>query len=143
MGRGEITIPQTIHDKMVEHGRSCLPYEACGLLSGINHNVQSIWQLENEWKSDRRFFVRKKIVEETVQKIKQLNEQVLAVYHSHPTTAPVPSNYDITNHPDDHVFMVIISYKTRPPITKWYHIQESVYESCSFFVEQPAEPGPF
>jgi len=114
---------------------SCLPYEACGLLSGSNNKVQSMWELENKWKSDKHFLVRKKQVEEALQKINQRNEQVLAVYHSHPTTAPVPSYNDIVNHPDDNVNMVIISYKKRSPITRWYRIQGSVYEACTFIVE--------
>jgi proteasome lid subunit RPN8/RPN11 len=109
-----------------------LPYEACGLLSGDKYNVQSIWHLENEWKSDRRFFVSKTVIEETIQKFKKPNEQVRAIYHSHPTTAPVPSSYDISSHPNENVKMVIVSYKTNPPITKMYNIRGSNYEECLF-----------
>ena len=69
MDSEKITIPQTIYNKMLAHGRLSLPFEACGFLSGNNYKVQSIWQLENEWKSDRRFFVSKRIVEYTVQEI--------------------------------------------------------------------------
>lgn len=130
-----MVIPRTIHDKMLEHGQSCLPYEACGLLSGNDHYVTSIWPLENERKSTKHFFVSKAIVQETLSKLEKLNEQVLAVYHSHPTTAPVPSFRDITNHLDENVKMVIISYKMRTPITKWYHIKDFYYETCPFWIE--------
>ncbi|MBM7573682.1 Mov34/MPN/PAD-1 family protein [Aquibacillus albus] len=135
MSNKKIVIPQIIYNQMVENGRSNLPYETCGLLSGIDDYVQSIWHLENEVKSVSRFFVKKETVEETMRKINQLEEQVLAIYHTHPTTAPVPSSYDIFNHPDEKVSMLIISYKTNPPITKWYNIQGSKYVEHLFFIE--------
>ncbi|MGJ9458034.1 Mov34/MPN/PAD-1 family protein [Oceanobacillus sp. CF4.6] len=93
--------------------------------------------------SNKRFFVSKKIVEETIRKIKNRDEQVIAVYHPHPTTAPVPSFYDVSNHPDDHLDMVIISYKTRPPITKWYHIKGANFEACPFWIEPSPQPELF
>ncbi|MFD1446445.1 M67 family metallopeptidase [Oceanobacillus profundus] len=134
MEEKKIIIPQAIYKNMLEHGRSSLPFEACGLLSGNNHKINSIWQLDNKLRSDRRFFVEKRTIEKTIQEIKNLNEQVIAVYHSHPTTAPVPSVYDITNHPDNKVKMVIISYKTNPSITKCYQIEKTSYEECLFYI---------
>lgn len=121
---------------MVGSGSLHLPYETCGLLSGTNNHVQSLWHLENELKSAKRFFVRRKSVEEAVQQIKQLGEQVLAIYHTHPTTAPVPSSFDLTNHTDDKVNMVIISFKTNPPVTKWYTIKGTHYAERLFCIEQ-------
>lgn len=130
-----IVIPQIIHNKMVESGKANLPYETCGLLSGTNNRVLLLWHLENELKSAKRFFVRKKTVEKTIQKIKNLEEQVLAIYHTHPTTAPVPSSYDMTNHPDEKVNMVIISFKTNLPVTKWYTIKGQHYTERLFCIE--------
>ncbi|WP_430788250.1 Mov34/MPN/PAD-1 family protein [Virgibacillus flavescens] len=135
MSSERLNIPQAIYDQMLAHGRTTLPFETCGLLSGNNGNVQSIWKLENELKSDRRFFVGKGIIEETIREIKSLDEQVLAIYHTHPTTAPVPSFYDITNHPDEVVKMVIVSYKTMHPITKCYNICGANHQECLFWLE--------
>ncbi|MGP4038681.1 Mov34/MPN/PAD-1 family protein [Gracilibacillus sp. D59] len=105
------------------------------MLSGKDNHVLSIWPLKNEVKSVSRFFVKKEIVEESIQKIKQLEEQVLAIYHNHPTTDPVPSSYDVLNHSDDNVDMVIISYKNNSPKTKWYQIQGSNYVERLFFID--------
>ncbi|WP_173918943.1 M67 family metallopeptidase [Halobacillus sp. Marseille-Q1614] len=135
MNRKQIHVPPAIYDSMLVHGKSCLPYEACGLLSGKGNFIKAIWPLENEWKTAHRFFVSKQVVEQTVARITQLGEQVLAVYHSHPTTAPVPSMYDIKNHPDPTVKMVILSFKTPTPLTKWFDIQGSTYEECPFFID--------
>jgi [CysO sulfur-carrier protein]-S-L-cysteine hydrolase len=131
----QIIIPLSIHKQMVEHGNLALPYEACGVLAGNQTNVQSIWQLENEWKSDRRFYVSKHEVERTVKRIKQVNQNVLAIYHSHPYTAPIPSTLDIANHPADNVKMVIISFKGGSPLVKWYRIRDANYEECLFWID--------
>lgn len=135
MDREKIIIPQTLYNQMIEHGKVALPYEACGMLSGHHPNIKSIWPLENIWKSDRRFFVSKKVVEQTIQKVNDLDEQIIAIYHTHPSTAPTPSFYDIKNHIDNNLKMVIISYKTNSAITKWYQITDSCYEECLFWID--------
>lgn len=135
MDRDKIIIPQTLYNQMIEHGREALPYEACGLLSGNHQNIKSIWPLENVWKSDRRFFVSKKIVKQTIQKANDLDEQILAIYHTHPSTAPIPSFYDIKNHVDNNIKMVIVSYKTKSAITKWYQVVDYSYEECLFLID--------
>ncbi|WP_174615531.1 Mov34/MPN/PAD-1 family protein [Virgibacillus ihumii] len=131
----KIVIPQTIYNEMLEHGRWNLPNEACGLLAGNDHHVHSIWQLKNEWKSVKRFFVSKDNVDETIKKIEYRKEQVIAVYHTHPVSAPVPSFYDIAHHPDANIKMMIISYKKNPPSAKCYTIQNSDCEECPFSIE--------
>jgi proteasome lid subunit RPN8/RPN11 len=131
----KIIIPAICYKEIVEHVRLNLPYEVCGLLAGKNNKIQSVWKLENEIKSDRRFFVGERKIAETMQLIKKQEEQILAVYHSHPTTAPVPSSYDITNHFNDRVLMIIISYKSINPKVKCYHIKKETYKECPFLIE--------
>src|SRR5690625_351984 len=60
MDSEKIIIPQSLYDQMIEHGRVTLPYEACGMFSGNNQKIKSFWPLENESKSDRRFFCKQK-----------------------------------------------------------------------------------
>ncbi|MCC2250671.1 Mov34/MPN/PAD-1 family protein [Virgibacillus sp. AGTR] len=131
----QIIIPLSIHNQMVEHGVSTLPYEACGLLAGNQTNVQSIWQLKNECKSDRRFFVSKHNVERTLNRINEEKQDVLAIYHSHPFTAPIPSTLDMINHPDTDIKMIIISFKRGSPTVRWYRIRDTNYEECLFRIE--------
>ncbi len=128
-------IPETIYEEMVRQCHLNLPYEACGLLSGNEQTVQSLWVLQNELKSDRRFFVSKMVVEETLLKVKNKGERVLVIYHSHPTTAPVPSYTDRMNHPDDGIMMMIVSFKTLPPIVKGYQLQSNSYLERPIFID--------
>ncbi|WP_332694824.1 M67 family metallopeptidase [Halalkalibacter lacteus] len=131
----KIIIPTSYYKEIVEHGKLNLSYEVCGLLAGKKDKVQSVWPLENEIKSDRRFFVGEKKIEETMRLIEKQEEKILAVYHSHPTTAPVPSSYDIANHFNEHVLMVIISYKSMNPKIKCFRIKHETYKECPFLIE--------
>lgn len=130
----EIYISKKIYDQMIEHGRNTLPYEACGLLSGNNNYICSWWPLWNEAQSTKRFYVSKDVVEHTIRDIDLQNEHVIAIYHTHPLTKPIPSKYDILHHIDEAVKMVIISYRTILPIAKCYSISKATYEECLFSI---------
>jgi proteasome lid subunit RPN8/RPN11 len=122
------------YDMMIDHCSSCLPYEACGILAGRNNEVDSIWKLENELKSVRRFFISKNKIEETIREISKQEKAILAIYHSHPSTSPVPSYLDIVNHPDPSVKLVIVSYKLKVVKVKCYDISNRLYKECPFSI---------
>ncbi|MGP4062201.1 M67 family metallopeptidase [Halobacillus sp. H74] len=129
-------ISKTLYDQMINHGLQDLPYEACGLLAGAEQgHIRSVWPLKNEWKSSTRFYVSKKVVEETLEQIDLKGQKVLAVYHSHPATAPYPSYTDLKNHTEYGVKMVIVSYKTSYPHTKCFSISEKSYDEHPFLID--------
>lgn len=131
----QVIISEYLLKEMIDHARNHLPYESCGLLAGNDGKVNSFWVLENELKSDRRFFVSKTVVEKTLKQIAGRKENVIAIYHSHPTTAAIPSSYDIINHPDSDIKMLIVSFKSEPPEAKCYHILHPTYSECPFLIE--------
>ncbi|WP_255437513.1 Mov34/MPN/PAD-1 family protein [Thalassobacillus sp. CUG 92003] len=128
-------IPADVYETMVRHGDSCLPFEGCGLLAGIDYEILSFWPFENEIKSDRRFFVNKRVVSATLDQINQRNENVIAIYHTHPSTAPVPSSFDLASHADQNIKMLIVSYKFTTPKAKCYDIAGKSYRECPFFIK--------
>ncbi|MCP3029093.1 Mov34/MPN/PAD-1 family protein [Halobacillus sp. A5] len=123
-----LIIPMDIYNDMIKLGRMSLPYEVCGLLTGFRSTIYTNWPLVNEAKSVHRFFVSQSVVEQTLKRIEEKSEEVLAVYHSHPTTSPIPSSYDIEHH-DNEVKMIIISYKNNPPAVKCFQIFNHTYYS--------------
>ncbi|MET3683736.1 proteasome lid subunit RPN8/RPN11 [Alkalibacillus flavidus] len=127
MNQIQLIMPQLIYSKIIEHCRDSLPNESCGLLTGNDNHVNRFWPLDNELKSTKLYFVSKRSLEKVLTKINQTGEQVLAIYHTHPTTAPVPSYYDLQNHPDETVQMMIISFKTEPPKSKIYTIKNRLH----------------
>ncbi|WP_053217519.1 Mov34/MPN/PAD-1 family protein [Virgibacillus senegalensis] len=124
---GTIYLPARLKEKMIQHTRECLPYETCGLLSGTTNRVSSIWKLESEIKHRYRYFVSKDTVDKTMKDIQSKQEQVLAIYHSHPTAPPVPSKEDILHHPEPHICMLIVSLQAKSTTWKGYTIAHGHY----------------
>ncbi|WP_194287339.1 Mov34/MPN/PAD-1 family protein [Gracilibacillus oryzae] len=127
LNEGPILFSKGIFNEMIQHGMECIPYEACGLLSGKENHVITIWPLKNERKSQKQFFVSEKIVEQTLKEIEKSGEFLQAIYHTHPTTSPIPSSVDLANHADENIAMVIISYKQKTPLVKWYVLMHKQY----------------
>ncbi|GAE92694.1 hypothetical protein JCM21714_1705 [Gracilibacillus boraciitolerans JCM 21714] len=127
-----IEVPFVIYQEIVKEGQNKLPNEACGLITGKSKKVLTFWPLVNEAHSSHRYYVSKEIVQQNLQKMYKKEEQLLAIFHTHPTTAPVPSPYDIKNHPDDSVDMVIVSYKFDQPKLKWYTKVSSQFKNISW-----------
>ncbi|ASF38025.1 hypothetical protein CEH05_02460 [Halobacillus halophilus] len=115
-------VPFTIFQEMIAHCHSYLPFEGCGLLSGVGNQVRHIWTLHNEAESNKSFYVSKQHVEEAINHAVRKNDRILAVFHSHPTTSALPSSYDLLQHADPEVHMVIVSFKRETPEVKCYQI---------------------
>ncbi|SET76899.1 Proteasome lid subunit RPN8/RPN11, contains Jab1/MPN metalloenzyme (JAMM) motif [Oceanobacillus limi] len=105
-----VKIPREIFVMVIKHCQEALPNEACGFLSGkVNETVSSIWRMKNEANSRHQFLVSRANVKETLRKVEAKKEQVIALYHSHPTAPPIPSTDDLRYHPDEEVNMLILS----------------------------------
>lgn len=128
-----IIISKTVYNQLIEEGRQHLPYEACGFICGCNHVVHSYFPLKSEIQSTNRFLVGKESIEKAVKSIQKRNEKILAIYHTHPTTSPIPSRIDLLHHPkEEKLDMVIISYKYEQPVLKWYKIMNQNYKECLY-----------
>ncbi|MDX8046614.1 M67 family metallopeptidase [Gracilibacillus sp. S3-1-1] len=129
-----IIIPEYIYEQIITEGNKRLPYEACGLLAGNKNQVHSFWPLNNHLQSSRRFFVPKEEVRAAERQIINKKEQVLAVFHTHPSTKAVPSYYDLQNHPTVDVAMVIVSFKHDDPVMKWYAVRHNDYHEVKWSI---------
>ncbi|WP_394184809.1 Mov34/MPN/PAD-1 family protein [Metabacillus halosaccharovorans] len=130
MSNNKLTIAQDSYVEIIDHCFSEMPYEACGIVSGVNNTVITVWKLKNESKSENRYFVSKEKVQQIYNDIFNNGENVLGIYHSHPKTSPIPSKFDLMNHPYQDVKMIIVSLKKKKPVIKCYEIvNQSYYES--------------
>src|SRR3974377_827989 len=97
-----LQIPRQIHDAMIAHAQSELPHECCGLLAGniltgsdaALGRVTERYPLINSAASSVEFLSDPRSMFEAVRAMQRSATEVLAVYHSHPTSVPVPSKKD-------------------------------------------------
>lgn len=126
MVRFRLEIPSAIVDAILAHAQSVSPNECCGFLAGnveagvghVSHHVP----LTNELASPTEYAVPVKELLRAAKEMRSSGVGELAVYHSHPTSAPVPSRRDIErNGYGDAVIHVIIGLTgNAPDVRAWW-----------------------
>jgi [CysO sulfur-carrier protein]-S-L-cysteine hydrolase len=95
---------------MITHCRKELPMEGCGLLSGRKGIVESIWPMENMNRSPNSFSMDLKQIRKVFDLINNQHEELVGIYHSHPTAKAYPSPQDIAYNNYPEVAHFIISF---------------------------------
>ncbi|HXG94768.1 MAG TPA: M67 family metallopeptidase [Blastocatellia bacterium] len=91
-----IHITQAVRRAIEEHALRSRPAECCGLLSGRNGTVTDIHPLRNcADNPETRYFASPEDLFAAMRRIRESNQMLLGIYHSHPRTAPYPSASDI------------------------------------------------
>lgn len=99
---------------MVAHAQSELPNECCGLLAGRVGpdgevaEVETSFALINELKSPTEFRSEARNHLAAEREIRRLGLEVLAVYHSHPSSEPIPSKKDLERNYSERIMNLII-----------------------------------
>ncbi len=90
-----LEIGQHLLQRMLEHCWEDRPHEACGILTGRGNQVLHGYATDNARRSPVYYEV------DPAQQLKVLTEmdgrgdELIAIYHSHPTSPPKPSGNDI------------------------------------------------
>jgi proteasome lid subunit RPN8/RPN11 len=89
-----VVVPESIREQLIAHARSEAPNEACGLLAFRDQVAERYLPGENTLGSPYRFELRPG---DPGDFFLEDEGYELAVFHSHPETAPRPSRTDIEN----------------------------------------------
>jgi proteasome lid subunit RPN8/RPN11 len=140
-----IQIPIAIYEEMVTHARAELPFECCGLLAGRIDPAEGIdpdivlpvrralkrYPLINAAQSRTEYLSDPRSMFEAVRDMRALGLEILAVYHSHPTSEPVPSRTDRERNFSPEVVNFIISLKPETPeVRGWWLTAEEHHEAA-------------
>jgi proteasome lid subunit RPN8/RPN11 len=121
-----LILARKFYEEMVSHALSERPNECCGLLAGVIDagvgrvvegyplvNVAETPAIEY-WSDPRSMFAADK-------DMRKRGLDVLAIYHSHPTSEPVPSRKDRERNYSEHVVNFILGLLTDPPtVCAWW-----------------------
>ncbi len=127
-------IEHKLFKEMVDIGRQKFPLEICGFLIGTGFFIKDWIELENTSAKPYTFHVKQEAVDCALAEVVKRESEVIAIFHTHPTTNPIPSTQDIYHHPDKKLLMAILSYKNKEPILKCYRINENSYTEVPFFI---------
>ncbi|MEK6726154.1 MAG: M67 family metallopeptidase [Deltaproteobacteria bacterium] len=88
-------IPKTIIDKILAHAREGYPDEICGLIAGKNGLVSRIFRTTNIDKSSISYMMEPAEQFKAFKEMRAEGLELLAIYHSHPTSPAYPSQTDV------------------------------------------------
>jgi [CysO sulfur-carrier protein]-S-L-cysteine hydrolase len=116
-----IRLPRSVRDAIVAHAFAEAPLECCGLLVGAAGAVSAAILLDNEARSPTRFRASPESLFRALKQCRAEDWDVIAIYHSHPTSAAVPSLIDIAEHHWPGTWSVIISLSgPEPDVQAWW-----------------------
>ena len=141
-----IRIPYSAARQLADHAANQQPNEACGLLAGRGDHILAAYPLKNIAPAPKtRFQIDPR---EQLQALKAIDEAQLdwiGAYHSHPRSAPIPSQSDIEACVDSGLLQLIVSIARRKPQLKLWRIKpdavvpiDLIYETDDPPADEPA-----
>ena len=123
-----LLLSREIHDAMIAHCLRESPREACGILGGVAPVVSEFFPLRNVLESPTRYEADPKQVIDAVVKLRAISGEILAIYHSHPKFAAVPSVADLTMNYYGELPRIIVSLLSKPADVRVWILREDSFE---------------
>lgn len=114
MNSPEIQIPRKITNQLLHLAQISPDFEICGLIGGKNGLPVHCYPIKNSAELPRQRFLLDAGQQISVMaKMRELGEDLFAIFHSHPTSPALPSTHDLelAAYPD--VLYLIISLNTK------------------------------
>jgi [CysO sulfur-carrier protein]-S-L-cysteine hydrolase len=158
----QLIVPRDIYEGMISQARSELPNECCGLLAGRVQEAgvrgqeaevrsqrseirgqeadasravitaQRRYALVNSNASPREYLSDARSMFEAVRDMRRFGLEIVAIYHSHPTSAPVPSRTDLERNYSPEVMNLIISLQSDEPQIRAWWLEENGYREADW-----------
>jgi proteasome lid subunit RPN8/RPN11 len=129
---------------MIAQARAQAPNECCGLLAGcISGGVgraTELWPIGNDLASPTRYQTNANDLLAAFRRLRDLDLELLAVYHSHPSSEPVPSRHDVmeNTYGETVVHLIVGLAGAEPEIRGWW-IAESGCREVELTASEPCD----
>jgi proteasome lid subunit RPN8/RPN11 len=142
-----LVIPKDVYSVMVGQALTEQPNECCGLLAGTLEapkdgdlavgRVVRRYPLVNAAASPKRYHSEGRDLLDAHKDMRHEVLELLAVYHSHPTSEPVPSRTDQENwwH-GPNVVCLIVSLTTTPPTVRGWWMTEQGFHEAEWMIKE-------
>ncbi|HZT83219.1 MAG TPA: M67 family metallopeptidase [Gemmataceae bacterium] len=129
-------LPRRLYEEMLAQAAAELPNECCGLLAGRVADgvgvVEARYPLVNAAASPREYLSDGRSMFAAVRDIDRRGLDILAVYHSHPTSAPVPSRTDLERNSYPDAMCLIVSLQGAAPEVRAWRLTETDYREAEW-----------
>ena len=125
-----LILKQEDYQKILEHARTGLPNEACGLLGGYTNEdgsqvITDVYLLRNVDESREHCSMDPKEQFAAIKDIRSKGRELLGNFHSHPESPSRPSEEDIRLAYDSKIHYLILSLMEEGnPVLNSFHIEK-------------------
>jgi proteasome lid subunit RPN8/RPN11 len=136
-------LPRRIYEVVLAQARAELPNECCGLLAGriVEEGGRRLGRVERHYplpntaaEPTRRYFCDDRSLFDAHRDMRQRGLELLAIYHSHPTSEPVPSRTDLEWNYWPGVLALIVSLKSAEPSVRGWWMEEKDFHEAEWEV---------
>ena len=121
----ELQIPNNIFEQMLKQAEVEAPIEACGILAGKDGEVEKLYKMTNADRSSDHFMMEPKEQFKVAKDIRSAGLEMLAIYHTHPTTPARLSAEDIRLALTPNITYIIVSLQdSASPVIKGFLMQD-------------------
>lgn len=120
----QLIIPEHVFDEMLAHCREGYPSEGCGILAGNGNHVSQIYKMTNTEGSPVSYLIDSQEQFKVMKDMREKNLSMVAIYHSHPSSAAYPSQKDVSLAFYNDAVYVIVSLMEKEPAIKGFMIIE-------------------
>ncbi len=108
-----LKLPRPLVNNILTQAQHSPENEICGLIGGHNHIGQHCYPINNAATDQRhRYQINPKEQIDAMRKMRENNEQLIAIYHSHPHTPARPSHTDLNEAEYPEAAYLIVSLNT-------------------------------
>ena len=135
-----LEVPRRLYEELVAQAVAELPNECCGVLAGtVAGGVGRVTQrypLVNAAASPVEFESEPASLLSAWNDINRQKLEVLAVYHSHPMSEPVPSRKDLARSWSPDVVNFILSLLHSPPMVRGWWLTDEGYQGAEWTIQE-------
>ncbi len=138
-----LVLPRSVYEAMIAQAQAEQPLECCGLLAGVveegTGRVVKAYPLVNALASAVEYESEPRGLIAADRDMRTAGLEVLAVYHSHPSSPPLPSRKDLQRNwavrdlTGDRVHL-ILSLLQSPPVVRAWWLGETDYREAEWEV---------
>lgn len=89
-----VEIRQSVLGEITDHARAEAPLECCGILIGADRRIERAARARNSLGSPTRYLIDPEDHFAALKSARENGQAVVGFYHSHPASAPAPSETD-------------------------------------------------
>lgn len=123
-----LRVPRALYLEVIAHCRREYPKEACGILAGREGLVEQVYPMTNMDASPISYQMDPKEQLQVMKRMRQTNQEMLAIYHSHTASPAYPSPIDLqlAGYPEVSYVLVSLADRLNPSVRSYRIVNGAV-----------------